>query len=165
MAIVKYFTARVARPAEKQDRQRIFLQAVEASGVKILEGQYLDNAVECRQCGSTWSVPKEKQTDVRIAVELLKDATLDRWDTAMLVTGDSDLLPPIEALKEMFPQKRILVAFPPDRHRAVRLKQEAHGWFVIKLDQIRGSQMPDIVTKPDGYELHRPKHWSAAPTS
>jgi len=161
LAMVKYFTARVARPPEKQDRQRIFLQAVEASGVQILEGQYQDNRLECRQCGSAWFVSKEKQTDVRIAVEMLKDATLDRWDTAMLVTGDSDLLPPIQALKEMYPGKRILVAFPPDRHKsAVRLKQEAHGWFIIKLDQIRSSQLPDPVRTSDGYELHRPRHWS-----
>lgn len=95
---------------------------------------------------------------------MLKDATLDRWDTAMLVTGDSDLLPAIETLKEMYPQKRIIVAFPPDRHRrAVRLKEEAHGWFTIKLDQIRASQMPEVVQKPDGYLLRRPRHWSADP--
>ena len=54
-------------------------------------------------------------TDVNIAVELLGDAQDDVFDTAMVVSGDSDLYGPIEAVRRRYPHKRVVVAFPPDR--------------------------------------------------
>ena len=61
---------------------------------------------------------EEKMTDVNIAVQLLSDAFDDRFDTAIIVSGDSDLTTPIQRVRERFPTKRLIVAFPPNRHSA-----------------------------------------------
>ena len=118
--MVKYFTSRVSqRPGNwgKWKRQNTYLEALIAIGdVTFYYGHYIDKSVRCRRCGATWHDAEEKKTDVTIAVELLCDAQDDRFDTAIVVSGDSDLSPPVTAVIARHPQKRVIVAFPPGRH-------------------------------------------------
>ena len=82
-------------------------------------------------------------TDVNIAVELLGDAQDDIFDTALVVSGDSDLYGPIETVRRRYPHKRVVVAFPPDR---VSKKLRSGPSFTIGRDAFRDSQLPDQVT-------------------
>lgn len=47
---------------------------------------------------------EEKMTDVNIAVELLGDAQDDAFDTAIIISGDSDLTPPVRATLSRYPE-------------------------------------------------------------
>ena len=53
-------------------------------------------------------------TDVNIAVELLVDAQDNKIDTAIIVSGDSDLTRPIEVVLQRYSNKRVIIAFPPN---------------------------------------------------
>jgi uncharacterized LabA/DUF88 family protein len=55
-----------------------------------------------------------KMTDVNIAVEMLVDAYNNTFDTALLISADSDLTAPLVAIRNLFPGKRVIVAFPPN---------------------------------------------------
>ena len=57
--------------------------------------------------------PEEKKTDVNISVRMIKDCIQDKTDKLILVSADSDLIPPLEAIRELFPQKKLKVYFPP----------------------------------------------------
>ena len=63
---------------------------------------------------------EEKQTDVAIAVNVLSDALLDKFDKAFLITADSDQIPLVRKLKELCPKKTIILAAPPDRETDAR---------------------------------------------
>lgn len=76
----------------------------------------------------------------------------------LVMSGDSDLTTPIRRVRERFPHKRVIVAFPPKRHSA-ELKKVANGHLVIGEDKLRASQLPDQITKPDGFVLARPTTW------
>jgi uncharacterized LabA/DUF88 family protein len=89
-------------------------------------------------------------TDVNIAVELLQDAFDDRFDVALVVSADSNLVPPIAAVRRRFPKKKVTVAFPPDR-RSTQLAKTATEWINVSEQSLRQSQLPDRVTKSDGY--------------
>jgi uncharacterized LabA/DUF88 family protein len=158
----KYFTSRVsATPAnpQKARRQVAYLEALQTlSCVQIFFGHYLENSVECRRCGATWISHDEKMTDVNIATELLTDAFDDRFDTAILVTADSDLTRPIEVVRTRYPGKRVVLAFPPNRF-SERLKQVGSAYFTIGRDVLAASQLADSVVKPDGFVLRRPAKW------
>ena len=54
-------------------------------------------------------------TDVNISVELMADAFQNQFDTALIVSADSDLVGPVETVRRLFPTKRMVVAFPPKR--------------------------------------------------
>ena len=96
---------------------------------------------------------------MNIAVELLGDAQDDVFDTAIVVSGDGDLASPIRAVRRRYPQKRVVVAFPPGRHSA-GLRNAATAFFTIGRDALRDSQFPQRVTKADGYVLTRPQKWN-----
>jgi uncharacterized LabA/DUF88 family protein len=169
---IKYFTARISagddstplwlrkKMEQKRRRQAGFLEALDTlENFKIYEGHYLGKTVSCNKCGNTWYTHEEKMTDVCIATELMLDAFLDEFDTALIISADSDLVPPINVVKEKFPSKRIVIAFPPARS-SWRLQQVASAYFTISEAKLRKSMFPDKVTKQDGFVLERPKEWT-----
>jgi uncharacterized LabA/DUF88 family protein len=98
---VKYFTSRVSNNPEKQKRQSTYIEALEAKEVKIIYGNYQKGKIECKRCGNTWENYNEKMTDVNIASHMLIDAFQDRFDMALLISGDSDLVPPIKFIHSL----------------------------------------------------------------
>ncbi|NQU45259.1 NYN domain-containing protein [bacterium] len=156
---VKYFTSRVSGNPHKEKRQNTFLEALATlPDLQIYYGKYQTNSQTCSNCGHVWAVPNEKMTDVNIAVEILVDTYQDRYDTAILISADSDLVGPLAAVRRLFPDKRLIVAFPPDRS-SWDLQQIAHGFFRISQSKIRKSEFPDKVQKSDGFILRRPLNW------
>ena len=114
--------------------------------------------MSCRNCGYTYETFHEKMTDVNISVELMSDAFQDRFDVALLVSADSDLVGPVKAVRRLFIQKRVVVAFPPARSSKA-LKQAANTQIYVGRDVLAKSVFPDSVVKPDGYVLRRPAEW------
>jgi uncharacterized LabA/DUF88 family protein len=97
-------------------------------------------------------------TDVNIAVEMMSDAFLDRFDVALLVSADSDLVGPVYAVQRLFSEKRVIVAFPPGRS-SYALKQTAHAFTSIGRNVLSKSVFPNQIVKPNGFVLHRPLEW------
>ena len=97
-------------------------------------------------------------TDVNIAVELLADAFNNKYDTAILISGDSDLAGPVRKIKQLFPIKKIIIVFPPGR-TSFMLQKLADISFIIGRKKLKESQFPDIILKDDGYQLIRPDTW------
>lgn len=97
-------------------------------------------------------------TDVNIAVELMKDAYDDAFDTALLLSAASDLTAPAKAIREQYPAKRAIIVFPPER-RSAKLESIANGKYLLSEQALRKSQFPEAVTKPNGYALYRPPDW------
>ncbi|WP_422932170.1 NYN domain-containing protein [Singulisphaera sp. PoT] len=156
---VKYFTSRIRAPEDKRKRQATFLEALETlDGLTIHYGQFYDQPFKCPACKTTELVPAEKMTDVNIATRMLVDAFADRFDTALLVSADSDLAAPVKAIREVFPQKRVVIAFPPDRV-SNELKSLANAHIFINKIKLSENQLPDTVVKPDGFELQKPQKW------
>ncbi len=159
LACTKYFTARISRPADKSKRQTTYLEALDTlSDFQIYYGHYLQKPVECRRCGNTWPICEEKMTDVNVATELLSDAFHNQFDTAFLVSADSDLVPPVKKIRQFFPNKRIVALFPPNRD-SQHLKRNVHACISIGRGTLAKSQFADNVIKSDGYMLTRPKEW------
>jgi len=155
----KYFTTRVSNPPSKVKRQSTYIEALETlSDFSIYFGHYRPNIKTCPKCNYIHSVPKEKMTDVNIAVELLTDAFENKFDTAILISADSDLVGMIKSILRLFPLKRIIVVFPPDRY-SVALNTVASASFIIGRKKLAKSVFPDNVKKADGFVLTRPMRW------
>lgn len=163
LVAAKYFTARVSatsRDPDKAKRQSIYLDALKAhSDTKIVYGHYLAKPIRCFKCSATWQTHEEKMTDVNIAVELLTDAFDGIFDTALIISGDSDLSRAIELVRNRFPGKSVCVAFPPTRI-SQRLQNIANAYFVIGRRKLAQSQLPSPVMTADGYALERPLSWA-----
>ena len=115
---VVYFTASPLSPA-KNSRQSSFLNAnklINGDKLEIVRGKYMEKSLDCPFCNATISRPEEKRTDVNISVRMLVDCFEDKTDTVVLISADSDLIPPLEQVNRLFPQKNIKVYFPPTNY-------------------------------------------------
>jgi uncharacterized LabA/DUF88 family protein len=155
---IKYFTSRITNNPQKQKRQTTFIEAIETTGIQVIYGLYKAIDIECRNCGHTWSVSNEKMTDVNLATHLMMDAYKNIYDTAILISGDSDLVPSIKAVHNNFPEKSVSVFFPPTRHNNT-VAAAAKGFLIIGRKRIIDNQFPEEVRKADGFVLKKPAVW------
>lgn len=154
-----YFTSRVSRPPATVKRQTTFIEALQTlPNLKVHEGQYDGELFQCSKCGHPDTWHNEKMTDVNIALEMVKDAIADKYDVALLVTGDADQTPAVRYVQGQFPSKRVICAFPPKRV-SKWLRQTAKGHVHINYHVLSGSQLPPSVVKEHGYVLRRPIEW------
>jgi uncharacterized LabA/DUF88 family protein len=172
LAAVKYFTARIsgarhgdspARAADrdaKRQRQSEYLEALGTlDSFSIFEGHYQSKPARCNNCGATWVRHEEKMTDVQIATQLLTDAFQGGFDRAIIVSADSDLVPPVNMVRSIFPDKRIIAVFPPKRF-SDDMRSACHGYVHLGRDVLKASVFPDCVSRKDGRILRRPTSWA-----
>ena len=117
VSAVNFFTATVdpnKTCSERRDRLNRYLKAIKAfSKVRVILGKYQMRNVQCgARCKMSYAVPEEKKTDVNIAVQILNDAVKGLADSMVLVSGDSDIEPAIQWVRENHPKIKITVYIP-----------------------------------------------------
>lgn len=134
------------------------IRAQQTRGVEVVFGSFRLKDRLCQNCRTSFRTYEEKQTDVNIAIHLFRLAYLGQFDKAILVTGDSDVIPAVEAVKQVFPAKQIGVVIPIGR-RAEHLKQTVDFSFRMKEKHLRTCQLPDAIPLGEGKALKRPGSW------
>jgi hypothetical protein len=101
LVAIKYFTAPIMGGKKKRERQNAYLDAIRTlPKVQIILGRFEPEKKECGKCKHPNLHPQEKKTDVNIATNLICDAIADVYDTAILVTADSDIVPAVQAVTQ-----------------------------------------------------------------
>lgn len=155
---VHYFTAYATWDQGKVKRHKIYVKALQNAGVNVVLGAFRYVDKKCGKCKSLYNTFEEKRTDVNIAIKLFETAIENSWDKALIVSGDSDLIPAIEAVKRSFPSKSIGIVIPIGR-RAEELKQVADFHRKVKLKHLSTCQFEDTIYLGDGVQLERPANW------
>ena len=173
---VNYFTAPVKTYPHDEpaiERQNVYLQALSTfPDVKTILGFYAKNKAmlpvreqACRACptpedGMIRVVKlEEKRSDVNIAVAMLLDAAKTDTDCFALITGDSDQVGAIEALRYDY-GKKVLV-FNPHLSFSEHLKRASSYYKNIPRDMPSRHQLPDsIPIGTKGNLICRPAAWS-----
>lgn len=152
---VKYFTTKLNGRNEQSDRQGIYLDALSkhCEKVKIIKGYFIKSR-KCKNCNVKNN--EEKQTDVNIACEILQDCYENNFDIAYLVSGDSDLVAPIE--KTLTLGKTVIIAFSPNR-KSKELIKVASNHFHIDENCLKKCQLPNEITTKRN-PLKRPEKWT-----
>ena len=109
---IKYFTsiAMRAHNPDRHDRQLNYISAlrtINKDKFKIIFGKHHLNYKYCRNCGDRALEFKEKRTDVSIASEIFRDAYLKSVDVVKLISADSDYIPILRTILDLFPNMRI----------------------------------------------------------
>ena len=156
---ILYFTALANWDMQKVNRHKVLIAALKFKGVKVILGQFQKVERRCRKCHQHYYTFEEKKTDVNIAVEIMKSAVKDEFDTAIIMSGDSDLVPAVEAVKTLFPAKKVGVVIPIN-WRAVLLKQVCDFHMRMKEKHLQASIFPDEIDLGGGIKLSRPSTWN-----
>lgn len=160
---IKYFTAPVGsrghlpqKPGElpEREKQRLWLRAAATiPKLKRIDGYYAPDEDKDRV---------EKQTDVNIAVEMVRDAALRQdYDHALLITSDLDLRPAALAVAQWdAPHIHVTVWFPPEPHSAHwhRDKPERLHCGEITRQMLEDSRLREDFIAPDG-PVHCLEEW------
>lgn len=175
--MVRYFTARVSGSfdSDAPRRQQRYLKAISTMPCsEIHYGSFLTKisakprATRAGKPGSLVDVylSEEKGSDVNLGVHLVNDAHLDRFDVALVLSQDSDLLEPMRIAKGLGKQVGIIWLQPktkagrnwraPSRH----FKEASSFIKYARKPHYRDSQFDDIIfdshgapitSKPDGW--------------
>jgi len=76
---IYYFTALVHWKPDKVNRHKIFIRALEQTGVNVVYGEFRKKDRYCSRCKEYYPTFEEKQTDVNIAIHLFRLAIEDRY--------------------------------------------------------------------------------------
>jgi uncharacterized LabA/DUF88 family protein len=167
LVAVKYFTSAAPGGPQTAQRQQTYWKALETcADLEIIRGKYREMPTRCkscgikeaicRDCGEKLSFRNEKRTDVNIATHLVRDACENRFDVAILVGGDTDLIAAVEVVKSL---RRIVVAFPPNRTND-EMRRAASGSFVLTEAKFKNAQfLNDRVEVASGIWVERPIKW------
>jgi uncharacterized LabA/DUF88 family protein len=164
---VRYFTARPMNVG-KRERQNTLMKVNKSLNndlLKIIYGKYSDKEIICNaSCKEKFLMPEEKQTDVNIASSMLEDYFTGICDKTVLISADSDLLPPLKVIHQM--NKRvdgkheIEVLFPPGR-----FSSDLYNCSFLKLKLLKSYRsyfnkalLPASVRLRDGI-LEIPPQW------
>jgi hypothetical protein len=149
-----------ARPndPDQPTRQQLYLRALRTvPGVSVHLGHFLSHEVTMalavgpgqRQQYVRVIKTKEKGSDVNLATHLLHDAHMGRFEVAVVVSNDSDLLEPIKIVREQLGKKG---RYPESAEKpeprlatAYRLHQADSRW------RARGGSVPGDLDRCYGH--------------
>ena len=83
----------------------------------------------------------------------------DKYDKAIIISGDSDLIPSISAVRNTFPHKKIGVIIPIGR-RAEALKQACDFHMKMKEKHLKSSLFEKEINLGNNEKLICPSEWT-----
>lgn len=170
---IKYFTAAVANvprnPTQRDDQYAYWRAAIFHSRVQIIEGKFHQSIIRAALVNpppNTMEVYKteEKGSDVNLGAHLLMDAFQNRFDQAIVVTGDSDLVTPVSMVHHQL-KKPVVVVNPQKKQKNMRRSyalQKASDSRrykpFISTAALSGCQMPAVLQDQYG-TVSKPADW------
>lgn len=165
---IKYFTALVsATPHDpnKAIRQKTYIRALETHipEIEVFYGHFLSHEISAPLANPLGSKrfenvikTEEKGSDVNLAVHLLNDAWLDRYDCAVVVSNDSDLAEAMRLVKEHHSQKLLGLVTPSEGKTSKQLQKHADFVRKVRRGALAKTQLPSPIP---GTTLHKPSEW------
>ena len=176
-----YFTAYTSRNKGKLEKQKKYIRALSHSSVKIILWSYRkvtrqfidimpilvfklrfflpkpikDKLIPLKLKYQTY---EEKKTDVNIAVKLVEDAFKNKFDDAIIISGDSDITPAIISIKNNFPKKKCIILLPV-KAKWKNIQKVAHKALFIKEKNIKRSIFPNQIKISSKETIVKPTSW------
>ena len=164
--VIKFFTAALSgRPSDPDQpiRQQIYWRALRTlPQLSIILGQFKTHSRKMPVSGCNpyqWikvDRTDEKGTDVNLASHLLHDGFLGHYQTAVVISNDSDLREPVRMVKEVL-KKTIGILNPHEQHSR-ELQEYATFKKRIRVTDLMASQFPATLSDRDG-NFGKPSSW------
>lgn len=165
---IKYFTAFVSGTPtnpDKSQHQQIYIRALRHScpETEVIKGLFRTYEVTKRLVTPISGVrhakvieTTEKGSDVNLAVHLINDAWLNRFDCAIVISGDSDLAESIRLVRQHHPHKVVGVISPGKRSMSKELIKAASFVRAVSTSSLIASQLPNPIP---GTSIRKPNDW------
>lgn len=171
---VKLFSAIVDADkhlSEKRDRQKRLFHALGSQPkFQLVLGKFADRERECLvySCPNRqkfWAV-EEKQTDVNIALNMVRDVATLQPQVMVLISGDIDLIPALHEVKRIRRPTHLAIYIPVPVQELNSRRKDEFGKFglvqPIPEKFLRQAQFPNRVDNGTGKIFERPEAWRPA---
>ena len=149
--------------SEESKRHIAYIEALRNKNIMCDISEFGWNRIKCRYCGKHYTKPKEKQTDVKIALRIVSDAYENKFDSLLLISEDSDFFPVTESIitehnKEVF----VAVGSSVVKRLSEKMKrQEKFPYEKVTIlpfteSLLQQCQLPDVIPLANGEEIRRP---------
>lgn len=161
---IKYYTSKAKDDEGKEARQKAYILALRnEANIEPIWGNHARRRRVCFTCGEGWNTFEEKKSDTKLAVDVIADAFNGNMDVALILSGDSDVIPQIEYLQNHFPAIEVRLVYPPasknkDLKKLVKDPPTINGY------QLRTNQLPDEIPYRKAF-ISRPEEWRDQPTT
>lgn len=165
--LIRYFTADVSPRAGDPDapiRQQAYMAALRTiPNLRMHKGRFLTKT-KCRplvgqeQTFVNVHDTEEKGSDVNLATHLMNDAHRKRFDAALILSQDTDL---IETLRIVKHDLKLVVGVAWLESTAPGKKHRAVSDFIrhLRPDMLAASQFSDPVIGKGGKHINKPVDW------
>ncbi len=151
-----YFTAILKWNPEKAARHAEYIKALTAVGVEVVQSKFQKVNSYCKENDCYCDFYEEKQTDVALAVRVLKDVFEGAVDRVVIVTADNDQIPLVETIRKARPDVQVVIAAPPGRMKIAReLCATASSFGEITDGRLRTCLLPRNVEDRPGHVVAR----------
>ncbi|MBR5915968.1 MAG: NYN domain-containing protein [Spirochaetia bacterium] len=147
---IYYFSALAThKSVDNIYKHQKYIARLKAENIIPILGKFKRKDKICPVCKSAFISHEEKQTDVNIALKIVAEGILGKYDTGILVSGDTDMIPAIQTIKILGLPVRIGVLFPLGR-KTKELENYADFSIKIKEKELRASLF-EASTSPQGW--------------
>ena len=164
---IKYFTAIVSGIIDPDQpiRQKTYLRALKQHipEISIFFGHFLSHKVSLPNFPlisplmfSDVLKTEEKGSDVNLAVHILNDAWLDKYDCAVILSNDSDLAEALRLIRTQTNKKIGLIYPGIHGHPSKELQKHAHFVKRVREGVLKISQLPSPIPKTN---IFKPSAW------
>ena len=99
-------------------------------------------SVRCPQCGEEYEYTTEKRVDTRLVADLIHHAANDNFDAAVLVSGDDDFVPAVEAVNSLGKQVWVATWSAEELSSDLRVRCFGHLHLSDGIAAFRSDRLP-----------------------
>lgn len=145
----------------KKVRHTAYKEALENVGVQCKMGHTTKEPMECKRgCGHKWDQPREKETDINLALSAYNGAIDDIYDVAFMVTADTDQAATLKEIKRRFPEKTLIAVYPPGRAISKHLRDLTQKQIRLRENHIDECVFPGMVMAQGKRTIVRPHEYA-----
>ena len=173
---IRYFTARVKgdRDATAPGRQKLYLTALGTlPSVTVHFGQFrthpvgmpLADPVQGRTRIARVLKTEEKGSDVNLATYLLLDGFDGLYESAVVISDDSDLEAPVREANRRFGPVHVIsprgpTSTPAGPKAPYQMSHAGSSWTPLDPALLLAAQLPSPLRLRSGRSIHRPPTWT-----
>jgi hypothetical protein len=123
-------------------------------GLELRPGYFVKREIRvkrtgrCPSCGSEYEYTTEKRVDTRLVADLIHFAAIGAFDAAVLVSGDDDFVPAVEAVNALGRQVWVATWSAEELSTDLRVRCFGHIHLSEGISSFRGERAPRSGNRP-----------------
>lgn len=149
---VGFFTAVPDAPPQVKARHVTYLTALRSVGVAVTTGHHIIDPASAKRI--------EKQSDINLALHVIRDAHDNLYDCGYILSADSDQAATARMFKDWFPAKFLIGVSPPSSKVPDKIKTYADTHFELTLFDLERCVFDHPLIGKSGSPIPRPNEYA-----